>query len=1852
MSGNYLGRVYCGAFSSGTKISSINDIKANSFEKDIQPKNSTLTSLTLTMTLKNLIPLQSYDIYCYSEDLLGHTSNFINAVNHRITKNTLCCRRIIFDQVPSFIYGNISLYLNNTLRDGFNHAANVFSYHLSSAPNTRLEVTPQVFYSNGTRAYNVFVLPPYAIFDSSTQSASLSSSFVLSSSNFEGVFLVSLSLSDVSADEFYVANATSVMLQIPAAYPAPSLLRAQFADSGSTVYIYLQSNIHLTTPKELVNTCDNYFFFRGSNSSFCTWMNTTTVSITFIAHSNLQLLLPGDILYIRQKPFQSLCKNCTDTSMQVRSIVVLYPTNPVKPTVVLKAYQLGQCADLTLDASLSLGSAGRPWKQISWTIVSSDGSDVAPIMLLLTSSTDILNPFEIDKSILTANYYLFTLTLENFLGISQSASAAFNVTDPIHGQAVAVTIFGEPHRVIRRSDEVSIFAMAILSHCFAPTKVTYEWKVYNETGDLLSMVSASVDPRRFLLKPYAVNIGKTYRVVVTAKTEKGYYDTAFVTLFVNSSSIFAAIKGGNYLSVSYRSPLLLDGSDTVDEGQPSGMSSLVFSWSCLMLTFENYGRSCPFVLKTNTSMLKIPSNTLELNQTYEFRVVATASDGRVGSAKLVVECSASSDTRALITSTFSKFVSSHTLVLDSSLYSTSSLEATWSIHTASGDSLSQSPLILTGPTRHFLAAQAFGTIQFPLSVAPGLFVAGSQYTFRITALSSDILSTVWCQTTLTTPSPPSSGILIVSPNSGVAFNTSFYVSTPYWATSADSLPLLYEYSYKLSPFGPAMIFKTATERAYIHTSFPAGLSSSSYAIVVTAKIMDIQDASSTVTTSVTVMTNINGSISALADFLSVSLSNAKYTADVDLAISTVNAIASTINSVDCIYAPNCSALNREACHDKDGTCGSCYPGYVGVVGSHNSMCHSPTATFLDLGSECSNVTEKNCIYGYCLDGKCEVPSKECAVNSNGDVCSGNGTCLYISTLDSSILEDCKVTSSSCIAQCTCQQNLVGESCELSKSDAYIRNEMSQTLCDALTEISSTQDPSYHLLSLLATSLQASLNIYDITDESTYKACSDVLLTIANLAETGYLTSAVSDGPNLIASTISAFVDSKYTTPDFYNFSMIESSLIGLENGVETEMVSGQRDVFVLSDNIQMRVSKALVSDLYNASLSAPETTADILYGTLKSKIILPATGLDACGYTNGYARFSVMQWGANPRADSSRVGGNYFRISIAHDSSVTSTASTPAETFPQPFEVVLQYDNTQNWMNIVPGFNTVTISSSRSCVCNVTSFGSTNITIWCEDVACLCPPRRVVSVYSEEHASRRLEYEFSSTDSSDYTTESKPTEFVPLIESFAAVLYARVGKNIHIESNVPALSVISCVSFVVILGFVFFRSWDQNDKHMLIYANNRNMSNVSTSTVPIAGSVRNLFKYSMQKSPGFRKLAGRLKRSTSSKSISESEKSFKKLGTSSQLISDFFENILPIKDGDHSFWHRMGSAMLKHHLWLSMFSYGSLQNTRTTRFIILCNNLLVLILIDSLVYEVMYSNSNCTVFSGVHGGTNTTCLSYKYLYCTCNWDEATQICSINPPPTNVEYFVFLTILIAFLSIVPQAFVIFVVKTILSRRPLLDDIGMSSIKWLGSHSNNGLFRSNRMSELGTAFAVNFGEKASVQSSRYIPNTAERESEKQRLAEVVALSKAYRYYDCMTVEEEFTALIQRVTSALTDQLEHSKIPWRYQGSVSLEEARLEAIQSQLGIYPDGTAMPLTWVQWIFFGTPKKRLEWKLRKVRAKAKEIAKRLHIFGSAESDVKDMMLIQYFIMEQISPFKRYALQKVGIELSYLNFIIF
>ena len=125
-----------------------------------------------------------------------------------------------------------------------------------------------------------------------------------------------------------------------------------------------------------------------------------------------------------------------------------------------------------------------------------------------------------------------------------------------------------------------------------------------------------------------------------------------------------------------------------------------------------------------------------------------------------------------------------------------------------------------------------------------------------------------------------------------------------------------------------------------------------------------------------------------------------------------------------------------------------------------------------------------------------------------------------------------------------------------------------------------------------------------------------------------------------------------------------------------------------------------------------------------------------------------------------------------------------------------------------------------------------------------------------------------------------------------------------------------------------------------------------------------------------------------------------------------------------------------------------------------------------------------------------------------------------------------------------------------------------------------------------------------------------------------------------------MMDRVQAYLAvNNVEDQCLPWDILESTSNQSqersVKLRAIEEYLGVFPDGTFVPLTLRQRLYFASPLIKLEYKICKVRKTTRQIISTIDALKPWEEDARNVCLIRYFVLECLSPFKRFTLKETN-----------
>jgi hypothetical protein len=190
------------------------------------------------------------------------------------------------------------------------------------------------------------------------------------------------------------------VLSSVSAPPPPRIKIARFGDSGEFISVVFSGATNRPFGNKAVDNfnCSILFDFPGKflPQSFCAWGSPTTVliypgypliyliiacrtsvtiniTITDIIYiGSLGIVIPGNTLKLLAKT--DLTADCTGfrglcNPAESQSIPILAPVNPLLPIVLATVPRIiSNCSNLVIDASLSTGSGGRGWANITFQL--------------------------------------------------------------------------------------------------------------------------------------------------------------------------------------------------------------------------------------------------------------------------------------------------------------------------------------------------------------------------------------------------------------------------------------------------------------------------------------------------------------------------------------------------------------------------------------------------------------------------------------------------------------------------------------------------------------------------------------------------------------------------------------------------------------------------------------------------------------------------------------------------------------------------------------------------------------------------------------------------------------------------------------------------------------------------------------------------------------------------------------------------------------------------------------------------------------------------------------------------------------------------------------------------------------------------------------------------------------------------------------------------------------------------------------------------------------------------------------------------------------------------------------------
>ena len=1144
-------------------------------------------------------------------------------------------------------------------------------------------------------------------------------------------------------------------------------------------------------------------------------------------------------------------------------------------------------------------------------------------------------------------------------------------------------------------------------------------------------------------------------------------------------------------------------------------------------------------------------------------------------------------------------------------------------------------------------------LQFPYRANADVFEPGIIYTFRLTITEHG--TSIYTDVYLEANAPPSSGTFEVTPTFGEALSTIHVLSANNWVDDVDDYPLMYQFQYALdSTYLETFLLRTPMQNSYTTALFSAGLASNNFTVYLSALVIDINDASVVAFTEVQ-STEVIAADSTVRNLLA-GISDSLNAFDIDSVLQSVSGVSLYLDSTNCSNydSNNCGALyNRESCSSVAHTCGNCQDGFVGVFGDSNSMCHNSTAVQLTFpGSPCNE--SSTCAFGECdfMSQLCVAHSKVCPSSIPDTTCSGHGICEHRGTNEG---EMCTVINNFCSVMCLCEEGYSGSSCYHDAITSQSIEADRSSLCSALYSSAILQDSSSTTLQSLIGPFVKSFSPFEIENLETFTNCSNAFGEIMLLVEGGYLDNLSVEYRTGVATALSNFAIS-------LNISglneMVAASLDTLVTSLLDSMLQGEEAIDLVTDAFQTSVTYILSVELADATLLPPSTLDGAFYGQqVLPSITLPSTGLDACG-TQSYTKMSVTTYSelGNPFTSSNntfagRTLSNLleFKVDTPLNGSISSGDGVVDDnsTMVPTFTLVQVFDTYQNWSaSYQPGLVRAVLDPDVGDVsgthlmyeltsCEVLQYTSYNVTYLCEDVAALL----CSSQLSSGRRLRQLQAETGTTLGSNVDSSFYTDVAVVVGDGSASVLQVPLG---NLADSTIGISFVSSLVVTIILGFLYFARWDHIEKMQHKYLRNAEERHVRVkklhkskeSMISRAFARMNSYMFASSKtlSTG---LSGLVTATDQCAKYSELERSL--LPFLNRVMGPL--DLFAVRD----WWTKYIRIVRTEHLWIRPFSYASSKLTRKIRFLGLANEIMIIAFVDTLFFLLFAPMSEtCHLDNETDCLATTSPITDDGLLCKWTEDEAMAnggICDVNPPPETMLFFVVVSFIVTVVAVPFKILSYLLLEEICALSPDFGDIR--------TYFSKSTFR---MSELGKVMRQENGNDIA---------NSETNVDETILFPESYLSRIAKYYDVATTEEELTYILETARTYLARFLANMPVPWEsYQAadiSVSdvksnfhlndesvihtITQLRINEMLRQLNLNDDGSPAQLTWFQFLRYGTHSNYLQSKLRSAKAKAERIDEQFGAVCAGEDDLKDIMLLQHFILEALSPIQRYVVRK-------------
>ena len=1161
------GSVYCGTFSTTTVPTSISQITSQNFV-------AASKSGTALVSITGLLPATSYVVYCISQSSLGTLASLATALKTKRTLNTACCKTI-----------TVAINLNSMYEGS--SASNVVQIAMDAPSSQGLVIAMSVNVGGVVSR----LIPGNFSLTSTSALIPLYASVGTATTVNAGTVNVSITLSGASKSEYqvvYPQGQTFTVLSRIQPLPPPTLSSVSFSPDGTGLVASFSANSDRAGITQAHFSCFTLFSFTaasGLNATKCSWTNPSDVHITLDSSTTL---IVGDKVTLQGGKIRAACPanvttaKCATWSTTARTAAtVLAPVSPVIPTVAISAPSIiGMCDAFPIDVTSSVGSCGRVWSNISFTIKSTNSSGVAKALHFLNKQYVFSPPSSVPAGYFATGISQITVKMCNFLGACGTASIQLSVTGK---NAPVVTIGGDQSISTTVAAGLSINGDGYVSVCnftakggalpaVSRTGLTFQWAAYAAGTQDFSLVSYSKQYYSYKLSPYSLTAGKTYTFTLTViDGSTGLSSARSVQVIVVPSAVVAVLSQGSTATVYQGSNLTLSAATSYDMdkfGVTGIAAGLSFRWTCAQ-SLPVISTTCSFTRSSGNSaqnLIIAAASSLTVGTTSVVTVYVTSA-GRTSTTSITV--AVVSNDRPLVSVNSSaivgKVVPDRQLALSGQAYTTAGGYASWAV---SDSSLNLTTLALT-PSHNVVVSSGFSTMTLVLpanSLPPG-----STLTFTLSCQSAKTGFSSSASLNVVINSPPQGGVFVVTPSRGYELTDSFTFSASRWWDS--DLPINYAFGFITPSSGTLNVVQALSQQLFTSTSLPAGQDTSNYTLACQMLVYDSY-LSSTAAMQTVQVKQTQVSNADLEKQVSSKLSNpASATKILSVAVASVT-------SVQCTSAPNCTQLQRLPCSSKKNTCGACVsPKLVGENSESNGQCMSSQAA-----SKLHRMLSTTTLSKICLGS-----------------CSGLGTCGFVSVNTFVSVSTCMFTDPSCTAVCTCNSGYYGPSCALTLADLQSQQSLRSLLLSAFYNSTVSSDATADTVAAWTAQVVSLTRSYETLTPTGMKIAVELLQAIVTNSATLNLPSANVMGVLGACDALAQAVLFNNPTASSHTVGPVVQQLMGLMEKYSS-LALGQMHA--------MQYDSTLTSYQTFKSISAVKSVVTTSSGSRSVSVSLPSTATE------------------------------------------------------------------------------------------------------------------------------------------------------------------------------------------------------------------------------------------------------------------------------------------------------------------------------------------------------------------------------------------------------------------------------------------------------------------------------------------------------------------------------------------------------------------------------------------------------------------------------------------------------------------